>query len=151
MAVRLITDSPRNGPNSIAQNPDRWDFTGNTENTPLRSASSRMGSNIEQDEIDGTREIDNSEDGDFPAIRFNYDRKAHTHHTSHPACPYILHFHYSCCIIFCLKIIRFCFTQKRGHICPSKVTYKPFFKTTFFYLKDIGSGWLVICKLLFAT
>ena len=40
MAVRSITGSSRNGPNSIVRNPDRWDFAGNTENTPLGSASS---------------------------------------------------------------------------------------------------------------
>ena len=79
MAVRLITGSSGNGPNSIVQNLDRRYFTGNTENTPLRSASSRLGSNIEQDEIDETRDIDNSEDVDFPETRFIFDRRAHTH------------------------------------------------------------------------
>ena len=80
MAVRSVTGSSGSGPNSIVQNPDRRDFTGNTEKTPLRSASSRLDSNIEQDEIDETRDIDNSEDGDFPATRLNYDRRAHAHH-----------------------------------------------------------------------
>ena len=73
MAVRSITGSSGNGPNSIVQKPDRRHFTGNTEYTPLRSASSRLDSNIEQDEIDETHEIDISDDGDFPATRIKYD------------------------------------------------------------------------------
>ena len=80
MAVRSIEGSSGNGPNSLFQNPDRRDFTGNTENAPLTSASSRLDSNFEQDEIDETRDIDNSEDGDFPVTRFYYDRRAHAHH-----------------------------------------------------------------------
>ena len=40
MAVRSVTGSSGNVPNSIVQNPDRKDFTGNTETTPLRSAFS---------------------------------------------------------------------------------------------------------------
>ena len=67
MAVRSITGSSGNGRNSIVQNPDGKDFTGNTKNTPLRSASSRLDLNIEHDEIAETRDIDNSEDGDFSA------------------------------------------------------------------------------------
>ena len=80
MAVRLITCSSRSGPNSLVQNPDQKDFTGNTKNTPLRSAFSRLDLNVEQDEKDETRDIDNSEDRDFPATRLRYDRRAHTHH-----------------------------------------------------------------------
>ena len=49
MAVKSITSSSGNGPNSIVQNPARRDFTGNTENTRLRSASSWSDLNIEQD------------------------------------------------------------------------------------------------------
>ena len=81
MAVRSITGSSRNGPNSIDQKPDRRDFTGNSENTPLRSTSSRLDLNIDQHIIDETRDIDNFEDGDFPATRLNYDRRAHAHHS----------------------------------------------------------------------
>ena len=81
MAVKSITGSSGNGPNGKVQNPDRRDFTGNTENTLLRSASSWLKLNIEQDEIDETRDIDNSEDGDFPSTRLNYDRRAHAHHS----------------------------------------------------------------------
>ena len=65
MAVSLITSSSGNGHNSIVQNPGRRDFAENTENTPLRSTSSRLDLNIEQDAIDETRDIDDSEDGDF--------------------------------------------------------------------------------------
>ena len=35
MAVRSITGSSGHGPNFVVQNPDRRNFTGNTENTPL--------------------------------------------------------------------------------------------------------------------
>ena len=81
MAVRSITGSSRHGPNSVVQNPDRSDFTENTENTPLMSASSRLDLNIDQDSIDETRDIENLKDDNFPALKPNYDRKAHTHHT----------------------------------------------------------------------
>ena len=80
MAVRSITVSSGKGPNSIVHNPDRRDFTGNTEITPLRSASSQLDLNIEQDEMDEFRDFDNSMDGNFPATIFNYDRRAHAHH-----------------------------------------------------------------------
>ena len=82
IAVRSITGSSGNGRNSIFQNTDQRDFTGKTENTPLRSASTRLDLNIYQDIKDGTRDIDNSEDGNFPATRLNYDRRAHTDYTS---------------------------------------------------------------------
>ena len=36
MAVRSITRSSEKGSNSVVQNSDRLDFTGNTENTPFR-------------------------------------------------------------------------------------------------------------------
>ena len=80
MAVRLITGSSGNGPNCLIQNPDRRNFTGNTETTRLMSASSRLDFNIERDEIDKTRDFDKSEDGHFPATRFNYDRREHANH-----------------------------------------------------------------------
>ena len=44
---------------SVIQNPDRRDFTGNTENTPFMSASSRLDLNIDQDRIDESRDIEN--------------------------------------------------------------------------------------------
>ena len=52
MAIQSITSSSGNGPNSIFQNPGRIDFIRNTANAPLRSASSRLDLNIEQDKID---------------------------------------------------------------------------------------------------
>ena len=42
MVVTSITGSSGHGPNSIVQDPDPRDFTGNNENTPLMSASSRL-------------------------------------------------------------------------------------------------------------
>ena len=80
MAVRWITGSSGNGPNSIVQKPDRKDSTGNTKSTALRSASSRLDLNMDQDMKGETRGIDNSEDDNFPATRLDYDRRAHAHH-----------------------------------------------------------------------
>ena len=80
VAVRSITGLSGNEPNSLAENPERRDFTGNTENS-LRSASSRLYLNFEQDEIDESRNIDNSEDVDFPATKLVYDWRAHAQHT----------------------------------------------------------------------
>ena len=76
IAVRSIRVSSGNGPDSKVQNPD-WRDLENTENTPLRSASSRLDLNNEQDE---TRDIINSENVDFPATRFLYERRAQAHH-----------------------------------------------------------------------
>ena len=45
------------------------------------SASSRLHLNIDQDRNDETRDVENFEDGDFPALTHNYDRRAHTHHS----------------------------------------------------------------------
>ena len=81
MAVRLITGSPGQGPSSVSQNPGGRDFTKNTENTPLMSAYSRLDLNINQDRDDETRSVENFEDGDFPALRPNCDRRPHAHHS----------------------------------------------------------------------
>ena len=81
MAVRSANGSSGNGTNSAVQNSDRRDFIGNAENTPLKSASSGLDLNIDQDRIDETRDIENSGDGDFPVLESNFDRQAHTHHT----------------------------------------------------------------------
>ena len=80
MAVRSITGSSANGVESIVQNLDRRDFTGNSKNTSLRSASGRLDLNIDQNIIDEIRDIEISEDGGYPATKLNYDRRAHTHH-----------------------------------------------------------------------
>ena len=47
------------------------------------SASSRLDLNANQDRNDETHIEGNFEDGDFSALRFNYDWKAQAHHTSH--------------------------------------------------------------------
>ena len=55
MAVRSITESSVGGLSSLVQNksrPDRRDFSGNAENTPLMSSSSRLDLNIDQDRND---------------------------------------------------------------------------------------------------
>ena len=65
----------------MVQNSDRRDFTGITETTQLMSASSRLGLKTEQDEIVETRDIDNSEDGNFPATKINVERRVHVYHT----------------------------------------------------------------------
>ena len=80
MAVRLITGSSGGGPCGRVQNPEQRDFTGNTKNIPLMSASSRIDSNVDQDRNDETRIFENFEDEDFPALRPKYDRNAHAHH-----------------------------------------------------------------------
>ena len=45
------------------------------------SASSRLDLNINQDKNDETRNEENFEDGDFPALRPSYDRRAQAHHS----------------------------------------------------------------------
>ena len=81
IALKLITSSSGRGLITRVENSDRKDFTVNTESTPLRSASSRLYLIIEQDVVDETGDNDNPEDGDFPATRPIYDRRAHAHHT----------------------------------------------------------------------
>ena len=80
MAVTSITGSSGQGPSNVVQNPDRRDFTGNTENTPTMAASGRLDLNVNQDRNDETRNVENFEDGEFPAWRPNYDRRANAHH-----------------------------------------------------------------------
>ena len=80
MAVRSIIGLSGQGLNSTVQKTDRRDFIGNTENTPLKSASSWLDINLDQDRIDETRDIEIFEDGNFPALRPNYGRQAYTHH-----------------------------------------------------------------------
>ena len=72
MSVRSIIESSGGGPNSMVRNPDRRDFSCNTENTPLMSASSRD-LNIDQDRYDESHNVENFEAGDFPALRPNCD------------------------------------------------------------------------------
>ena len=55
MAVRSITESSGREPSSLVQKPDQRGISGNTANTLLMSASSRVDLNIDQDTNDGTR------------------------------------------------------------------------------------------------
>ena len=80
MAVRSITVSSGRGPSNVVQSIDRMDFTGNTENTALMSATSWIDLNVDQDGNDETRNVENFEDGDFPALRRNYVRRAYALH-----------------------------------------------------------------------
>ena len=66
MAVRLITGSSGNEPNSIVKNPDRRDLMENSEKTPLRLAWSRLELKSDQDLINEHRDIDNSMHGESP-------------------------------------------------------------------------------------
>ena len=61
MAVRSIIESSVRGLNSKIQNLDQRDFSGNTENTPIISASSRVELNIDQDRNDGNHNVENFE------------------------------------------------------------------------------------------
>ena len=81
MAVKSITGSSGHGLNSEVQNPYQRDFSKNAGNTPLISASSRLDLNTNQDRNDETRNEENFEDGDFPALRPNHDRRSHAHHS----------------------------------------------------------------------
>ena len=84
MAGRSITGSSGHGHNCVVQNSDRRDFTWITVNTPLLSAYSRLDLNIDQDRIDESRDVENFEDGDFSALKYEYDQRAHPHHTIVP-------------------------------------------------------------------
>ena len=79
-AVRSTTGSTKLGPISDVQNPDRRDFIRNAINTPLMSASSRLDLNTNQNKDDETRNEEDFEDGDFPALRPSYDRRVPTRH-----------------------------------------------------------------------
>ena len=80
MAVRSTPGSSGNGPSNTVHNPDQKDFIEDTENTPPIPASSRLDLIMEQDKIDETRNIENVEDGDIPAVRPSSDRRAPIHH-----------------------------------------------------------------------
>ena len=105
MAVWSATESSGRGPNSVALNLDRRDFSGNTENTPLMSASSLVDLSINQDRNDENFNVENFKDVNFPALRFSYDRQAHAHHNI-----YGKSLHFSCfikkwpnaCMYFCM-------------------------------------------------
>ena len=81
MVVKSITGSSAHGLGSEVLYHDRRDFLVNTGNTPLMSASSRVDLNTNQDRNDETREKENFEHGDFPAIKSNDDRRTQAHHS----------------------------------------------------------------------
>ena len=81
MDVRSITDSPGRGPSSVVQNPDRRVFAVNTGDNQLMSTSRGTDVNVDQSKKDKTPNVRNFEDGDYPALRPNYDQRVHTHHT----------------------------------------------------------------------
>ena len=80
MAVGSITELSGRRPSSVAQNRDQGDFSGNTENTPLMSGSSQTDLNIDENRNDQTCNVENFEDGEFLALRPQYDRDVHAHH-----------------------------------------------------------------------
>ena len=80
MTVRSIAGSSGRELCSMVQNLDQRDFTGSTEITLLMAASSVIDSNVDLDSNDETRKVGNFEDGDFPALRPNCDRRAHANH-----------------------------------------------------------------------
>ena len=84
MAVRSIIRSSGQGPRSVVQHPDQTIFTGNTENTPLRSAYGRRDLNIGHDRNDETCNVQSLEVGELPVLRPNYDWRAHSHHSYVP-------------------------------------------------------------------
>ena len=44
-------------------------------------AFSRLDLNVDQGRNDETRNVESFEDGDFPALRPNYERRVHAHRT----------------------------------------------------------------------
>ena len=82
MAVRSITGSSGHGPNNEVLYPDRRGFLRTAGNTPLMSASNRLNLNKNQDRIYETRNEENFEDGHFPALRSNCDRRGQAHHNN---------------------------------------------------------------------
>ena len=79
MAVRSIIESSRWGPSSVVQNPDQKDFTFNTENTLPMSIFSQRDLNVDHDRNYETRNVENIEYGDLPALKPNYGWRAHAH------------------------------------------------------------------------
>ena len=59
LAVRSLTESLGRGLSSVVRNPHQRVFSGNTGNTPLMSASSRVDLNLDQDKNDDTRNVEN--------------------------------------------------------------------------------------------
>ena len=87
MVVRSITESLGRWPSIVVRNSDQKNFTGNNGNNPLKSISSQIDMNVDQDRNIETRIVENFENGNFPALRPIFDRRAHAHHmvTGHNA------------------------------------------------------------------
>ena len=83
MAVRSITGSSVHGPNSVFQNLDQIDFSGNPEDTPIMTASSRTDLNINHSRNDEMQKNETTENNDLPALRSNYEGQTHTHQSLH--------------------------------------------------------------------
>ena len=84
MAVKSITSLARHGTSSEVQNPDWKVFLGNIRNTPLMSASRWLDLDNEINRNDETRSDVDFEDSDFPALKPNFDRREHAHHSRQP-------------------------------------------------------------------
>ena len=80
MAVKSMTGLSERGRNSVSRNPYHREFSGNMAIRPLRAASSRMDSIINQDRNDETGNCDNFEDAELLALKSNYAGKTHTLH-----------------------------------------------------------------------
>ena len=73
-AVRSVTGSLGQGPNSEVQNIDNRDFSGNMEGTTLIRVSRRTGLNINHNGYYETQNSVNIEDGFFSVLKSSYDR-----------------------------------------------------------------------------
>ena len=80
MAVNWIKGSTGHGTSSEFRNPDRRDLFGNIRRTLFMSASSRLDLDNELNRNDETRDNEDFQDGDHPALRPKFDRKTHAHH-----------------------------------------------------------------------
>ena len=87
MVVKSITGSTGHRINSEVQNPDRKNFVWNIRNFPIMLASSWLDLDNELNRNDETRNKEDFEDGDFPAFRPKYERRAHAHHSINLFCP----------------------------------------------------------------
>ena len=95
ITMRPITSLTGRGPYSDLQNPERRDFLRNASNTPLMSASCRLDLNTNQDKNDETRNEENFEDGDCPALGLNCDQRAYAHHKDQKLKFFVLNYNLS--------------------------------------------------------
>ena len=79
-AVRLITELSGRKHNSVLQDRDQRDFSGNSKNAPVFSASSRVDFNIDPNKNDETGNVENFEEGDISGLKTSFDRQAHARH-----------------------------------------------------------------------